>query len=123
MDVAESWNIAMEGYMSSPVVIGKHAYMHLRNQRVSCVNLETGKTTWTTTKTYGKYWSMVANGDKILALDERGILYLLKANPEKFELLDEKKVSDQECWGHLAIVGDEVFIRELQGVSAWKWKK
>jgi outer membrane protein assembly factor BamB len=123
MDVAESWNIAMEGYMSSPVVIGKHAYLHLRNQRVSCVNLETGKTTWTTTKTYGKYWSMVANGDKILALDERGILYLLKANPEKFELLDEKKVSDQECWGHLAIVGDEVFIRELQGVSAWKWKK
>jgi outer membrane protein assembly factor BamB len=123
MDVTESWNIAMEGYMSSPVVIGKHAYLHLRNQRVSCVNLETGKTTWTTTKTYGKYWSMVANGDKILALDERGILYLLKANPEKFELLDEKKVSDQECWGHLAIVGDEVFIRELQGVSAWKWKK
>jgi outer membrane protein assembly factor BamB len=60
---------------------------------------------------------------KILALDERGILYLLKANPEKFELLDEKKVSDQECWGHLAISNDELFIRELQAISAWKWKK
>jgi outer membrane protein assembly factor BamB len=123
MKVAEGWNLAMEGYMSSPVVIGKHAYLHLRNQRVTCVNLETGKTSWTTTKTYGKYWSMISNGDKILALDERGILYLLKANPEKFELLDEKKVSDQECWGHLAISEDELFIRELQAISAWKWNK
>ncbi|MFQ3594222.1 MAG: PQQ-binding-like beta-propeller repeat protein [Gemmataceae bacterium] len=122
MKVTESWNISMEGYMSSPVVIGKHAYLHLRNQRVACVHLETGKTTWTTSKTYGKYWSMIANRDKILALDERGILYLLKANPERFELLDEKKVSDQECWGHLAISGNELFIRELQGISAWKWK-
>jgi len=123
MKVAEGWNLAMEGYMSSPVVIGNYAYLHLRNQRVTCVHLETGKTTWTTTKTYGKYWSMISNGDKILALDERGILYLLKANPEKFELLDEKKVSDQECWGHLAISNDELFIRELQAISAWKWKK
>jgi outer membrane protein assembly factor BamB len=122
LGVQTGWDIKMEGYMSSPVVIGNHAYLHLRNQRVTCVDLDTGKPTWTTPKTYGKYWSMIAQDDKILALDERGILYLLKANPEKFELLDEKKVSDQDCWGHLAISGDELFIRELKGISAWKWK-
>ena len=55
-------------------------------------------------------------------LDERGTLYLIEASPNKFTLLDEKKVSDQECWGHLAVSGDEVFVRELKGVAAWRWK-
>lgn len=122
LGIEQAWDIKMEGYMSSPVVIGKHAYLHLRNQRFSCVDLETGKTLWTTSKAFGKYWSMVAQGDKILALDERGVLYLIQASSEQFILLDEKKISAQECWGHLAISGDELFIRELKGISAWKWK-
>ncbi len=120
--VSNAWTLPIDAYMSSPVVVGKHAYMHLKNQRVACVDLETGKPTWTTTKAYGKYWSMVAQGDKILALDQRGTLYLLKANPEKFELLDERPVSKQETWGHLAVAGDEVFVRELKAISAFRWK-
>jgi hypothetical protein len=35
---------------------------------------------------------MVAAGDRMLALDERGELLLFRANPEKFELLDRKKM-------------------------------
>ena len=65
---------------------------------------------------------MVTQGDKILALDQRGILYLLKANPEKFELLDQRQVSKQETWGHLAVAGDEVFVRELKAIRAFRWK-
>ncbi|MGL4549547.1 MAG: PQQ-binding-like beta-propeller repeat protein [Gemmataceae bacterium] len=122
LGVAQAWDLNVEAYMSSPVVIGKHAYLHLRNQRFACVDLETGKAAWTTPKAFGKYWSMVAQGDKILALDERGVLYLIRATPDRFELLDEKKVSAQECWGHLAVSGDELFVRELKGVTAWKWK-
>jgi len=65
---------------------------------------------------------MVSRGDKILALDNRGILYLLKANPQKLEILDERKVSEQETWGHLAVSGNELFVRELKALSAWKWQ-
>jgi hypothetical protein len=64
---------------------------------------------------------MVAHGDKILALDNRGMLFLLKANPQKMEVLDERKLSDQETWGHLAVVGNELFVRELKALSAWRW--
>ena len=66
---------------------------------------------------------MVANGNKILALDNRGILFLMEASPKEFKIIDERKVSDEETWGHLAVVGDELFIRELKGLSAWMWKK
>lgn len=116
-----TWENKMQGYMSSPVVIGSHVYLHLRNQRFTCIDLATGKETWTT-KPYGKYWSMVAQGDRILALDERGELLLIRANPEKFELLDSRKISDASTWAHLAVCGDEVFIRELNAMTVYSWR-
>jgi outer membrane protein assembly factor BamB len=120
--VETAWTSKAEGYMSTPVVVADHAYLHLRNQRVTCLDLTTGKPAWTTDKSFGKYWNLVANGERILALDERGILFLLRANPTKFDLLDEKKVGDQETWAHLAVAGDEVYVRELKALAAYRWK-
>ena len=120
-NVKVAWSEKSQGYMSSPLIIGKHAYMHLKNQRFCCVDLEAGKTVWTT-KPYGKYWSMVANGEQILALDEDGELYLIKANPEKFELVSQLRVSRDPCWAHLATVGNEFVIREQNALTLWKWE-
>jgi len=118
---ATVWETQSQGYMSTPVVIDGHAYLHLRNQRFTCVDLTTGEEKWTT-QPYGQYWSLVAQGDKILALDQRGELHLIRATPEKFDLLGSRKISEQETWGHLAVSGEEVFVRELQGISAYRWK-
>jgi outer membrane protein assembly factor BamB len=118
--VETAWTNKVEGYMSTPVIVGKHAYLHLRNQRLTCIDLGTGQSTWTTTP-FGKYMSFVANGDKILALDERGELVLFKANPEKYEELDRREISEQDCWAHLAVCGEEVFVRERGAMTAWRW--
>jgi hypothetical protein len=93
----------------------------LQNQRFTCLSLETGESKWTT-KPYGKYWSMVVHGDRILALDERGELLLIRANPEKFELLDTRQLSEDSAWAHLAVCGDEVFVRELGALVAYRWR-
>lgn len=116
----EVWKAKPQGYMSSPIVIGNHIYLHLRNQRFTCLDLETGQELWTTTP-YGKYWSMIANGRRILALDERGELLLINATPDKFDLLDNRKVAEN-AWAHVAVVGDEVFVRELEAMSVYRWK-
>lgn len=117
----EAWTNKVSGYMSSPVVIAGHIFLHLQNRRLTCIELATGKSRWTT-KPFGEYWSMVASGDKILALDERGEVLLIRANPEKFELLDSRKISEDPTWAHLAVCGDEVFIRELNAVAAYRWR-
>src|SRR5579875_3733476 len=93
--IVEQWSNNAQGYMSTPVVVDGHAYMHMQNQRFTCIDLKTGARTWTS-QSLGKYCSLVAQGDRILALDQRGILLLFKANPKSFELLDEKKISDDE---------------------------
>lgn len=122
LKVKTTWTLPFDANMSSPVVVGKYAYLHLKNQLFTCIDLESGKTTWTTKRRFGKYMSMVVNGDRILALDQRGILLLIKANPEKFELLDERKISKQDTWAHLAVCGDELFVRELKGLIKLRWK-
>jgi outer membrane protein assembly factor BamB len=117
-----AWTNQDQGYMSSPVVVNGNAYLHLRNQRVTCLDLRTGEERWKTSEAFGRYWSLVAHGDRILALDQRGTLYLLRANPEKFDLLDSRKISDEETWAHLAVCGDQLFVRELKAVAAYRWR-
>lgn len=119
--VTETWRNKVQGYMSSPVVYDGHIYLHLRNQRFVCIDAQTGKTSWTTTP-FGQYWSMVASGDKMLALDERGELLLIRAEPDKYEQLDQRHVSDNPTWAHLAVCGDEVFVRDLEGLTVYRWK-
>lgn len=120
--IREAWSNNAQGYMSTPVVVDGHAYIHLQNQRFACIDLRNGTRTWTS-KPFGKYSSMVAQNEHILALDQTGKLILLRANPRQFELLDERKISDQETWGHVAISGDEIFVRELNALSVYRWKK
>ncbi len=119
--VEEAWSLPAQGYMSSPVVIDGFAYLHLGNRRACCIDLKSGKETWRTSS-FGEYWSMVANRDRILALDQKGELLLLAADPQEFRLLDRKTVAESEAWAHLAVCGADVFVRDLNGISAFAWK-
>jgi outer membrane protein assembly factor BamB len=120
--VSEAWSSKTQGYMSSPVLIDGHVYLHLQNQRFTCIDQKTGEPTWTSSP-FGKYSSMVAQGDRILALDQRGTLLLIKANPKEFELIDSLQVSEQETWAHLAVSDNELFIRELNALAIYRWQK
>lgn len=123
LQAIEAWNARIQAYMSSPIILDGHAYLHLKNQRVSCIDLETGNECWRSKKSFGKYWSMVAKDGRILALDERGMLYLIDANPKKLTIIDELSISDQPTWAHLAVCGNEIFIRELRAMTVYRWNE
>ena len=67
------------------------------------------------------YASLIAAGDNIMALDERGDLTLFKANPETFEVVDVRRVAN-DSWAHLAATSDRLFVRDLAGLKILKWK-
>ncbi len=119
--IKQLWRNKVQGYMSSPIVIDGHAYLHLRNKRFACIDLKSGEERWIS-KPYGSYWSLVANGKRLLALDETGELLLIEATPEEFRLIDSRKVSEQPSWAHLAVCGGQVFVRELQALTVFQWK-
>ncbi len=101
------WDTPLDRSYSGPVVVGNHVFA-------------TGAERWRS-RPYGKYWSMITNGQQILALDEQGKLLLINAKPEAFDLIDERVVSQNECWAHLAMVDQQIFIRHLSGMSVFRW--
>ena len=121
IEVTEVWKNEAQGYMSSPVVIDGTVYVHLRNQRLTAINPESGERYWTS-RPFGKYWSMVANGSQLLALDERGDLLLIDAQRDRFELIASRHISDDPTWAHLAIAGDQIFVRTLNAAVAYQWR-
>lgn len=119
--VAEAWQHKAQGYMTTPVVVDGVAYTHLKSQRAMAIEVATGKELWTTSESFGKYWSLVVRGDQLLALDQRGELLLLRVSKEKEFILDRRKLTKSETWSHLAIADNQLFIRELNAMVAYTW--
>lgn len=120
-EVSNKWELKLEGYMSSPVILDGHAYVHLRNQRFACVDLKYGEEKWVTKEKFGKYWSMISNGNQILALDEKGDLRLIDASPEGFKVRDSRDLGVKECWAHIARSGEFVAVRSLNRLEVFRW--
>lgn len=119
----ELWNDGKrEGYMSSPVVIDGKVYLHGRDKRFHCLDPESGKTLWSSDEKFGEYWSMVTQGNRILALDQKGVLLHIEANPSSFKLLSKVDLETPPTWAHLAVCGDELFVRHLKGINVYRWK-
>lgn len=122
-DTRDRWATKYEGYMTSPVVVNGHAYLLGRDRRLVCFDLAGGKQAWGTDERFGEYWSLVANRDKILGLDNRGRLFLVRANPKEYEPLGDVKVADSESWAHLGAAGDDLFVRDLTGLTVYRWAR
>lgn len=120
--IAEGWKNKLTIYMSSPIVVGDFAYAHLKNGRFACIDLRTGKIQWISNRPFGKYCSMVWRKNRILALTNDGQLLLVHADPDRFVLADSRKISTAETWGHLAIVGQHIYIREQNAIAAYRWQ-
>jgi outer membrane protein assembly factor BamB len=116
-----AWENKQEGYMSGPIMIDGFCYIHLKKQRITCLDIKNGETKWISSESFGKYMSMVSNGKEILALDESGILYLIKPSPEKFIILEKRTISESPTWAHLAVSGNQLFIRELEALACYSW--
>ncbi|TWT36173.1 outer membrane biogenesis protein BamB [Posidoniimonas corsicana] len=117
----ERWSNSAQAYMSSPVVVGDYLYMHLKNERLQCVDLRTGEEAWRS-RPEGKYQSLVVVGGNVLALRSDGELILFRATPEAFEVLDRRKVANDETWAHLAVCDGKIFVRELNALAVYDWK-
>lgn len=117
----EAWTTRDAGYMSSPVVLGDRLYMYLQRKRLACIDLAKGESAWLSDAIGDEYWSMVAQGDRMLALSEGGELLMLADDAEGLKELGRVRVAESESWAHLAVDGDQVLVRDLDGMTAYRW--
>lgn len=115
--ITEIWNQKQQAYMSSPVLVGDKIYLHLKNERMTALKTESGDAVFTT-RPMAKYASMVTDGQRILALTNKGDLILINALSDSFDVIDQMKVAD-DSWAHLAISDKYVVIRDLKALKVF----
>lgn len=118
--VEELWNAKHQGYMTSPVLVDGVIFNHLRNQRLVALDADSGTDLWNVSNRFGQYLSLLVNGRQILALDQKGELFLFNASRDGFRKVASRQVGT-DTWAHLAVADDLVVVRELDALSAYRW--
>jgi len=53
--IVQNWENKQEGYMSGPIILDGYCYIHLRKQRITCLDTKNGETKWISSESFGKY--------------------------------------------------------------------
>jgi len=94
----------------SQLIVGDHLFMVNDKGVVSCLDLETGKPVWTERMEGRHSASPIYADGKIFFFGEDGDFRVITANPKKYELLADNKLSGG-CMGSPAIIDDALLIR------------
>jgi outer membrane protein assembly factor BamB len=99
----------------TPVFYKGHLYGVRPDEQLVCLDLE-GEVRWTSGsgETFGLGPFLVAD-DLIYALDDDGHLSLVRAVPDRFELLARARVLDgPDAWGPMALASGRLIARDLR---------
>lgn len=114
---------------SSWVVIDGYAYGYRwvrRTQYLSCVDMENGEIRWTQEDRNGN-GSLIAAGDKLIILSQRGGLVIAEASPDAFveiasadvmPMADNTGVHNRQqchCWTNPVLAGGRLYLRNTYG--------
>ncbi|MBI3191426.1 MAG: PQQ-like beta-propeller repeat protein [Pedosphaera parvula] len=118
----QEWaNPAVKTMLSTPVLVGDYLYglgtTKKNNADFVCVDFKTGREVWNQPGAFADYASLIALGDKILALNSTGELSLLKANPQHFEELGRLQVCGK-TWSFPAYADGKLYVRDERQIMA-----
>jgi outer membrane protein assembly factor BamB len=111
----------LSSYLSSMVVDGDYVYGMNDGGEFSCLRLRDGKIMWTGGNR-GYYSSPIVVGKRLLALNERGLLQVLDADPVSYKELGASQLATSETWTMPAIVGNRIFVRSGRGLACFEIK-
>lgn len=118
LDIHHGGAVLVDGY-----IYGSN-WINNGNGNWCCINWETGEKMWEE-KWFNK-GSIIANKNMLIVYDEKtGHVGLIKANPEKFELISSFKVplGKGPHWSHPAISNGVLYIRHMDALMAFDIKK
>ena len=109
------------------ILIGENIYCGTGNGNglPICVNMRTGKTAWGPERAEGKgETSLVYADDHIVMRRDDGTVMLLRATPEKMDLVHSFKPEFQQgkSWAHPVISDGSLYLREQDKLMRYRLK-
>lgn len=113
----EVWkNKTMKNHFSSCVLINGFLYGFDGNAGggfLKCMDFKTGVEKWNQNIGFG---SLSAAGSHLIALNENGDLFIIKASPEKYEEVSSaRKVLEKTCWTAPVLCRGVLYCRNSKG--------
>jgi outer membrane protein assembly factor BamB len=106
---------------ASPIYYEGRIYGLHRKYRFDCINAQTGERGWVE-RVFGTHLSILRFGDRILCLDERGTLAVIRPTPRKYEELGRWKVGEY-TWAHPGVDRDRLYFRDGEDLVALALQK
>jgi outer membrane protein assembly factor BamB len=112
-------NKDMRNHFSNTLLIGNHLYgidgqtNNSRTCTLVCMNYETGEVAWE--QRGGGFGSLVAADGKLFYLNDKGMVAVVPANPEKFTVTAKGQVLDGQCWTAPVLANGRLFCRNSEG--------
>jgi outer membrane protein assembly factor BamB len=125
------WENADNSLMyNTPVLKDKVFYALSSDNKLFCVNIESGETAWSAAlpassggggggRGRGGYGSVVDAGAVLFALSPAGDLVVFESNPKEFKQLASYKVASGGTYAYPVISGNRVFIKDGTSVTLW----
>jgi outer membrane protein assembly factor BamB len=101
--------------MSSVVVAGGCVYAVTEaGAKLVCADLKTGKSLWSEKGT-GQFGTLTHAGDTLIVLTERGELWTVKPDRNRFSLIAKGQVLEGRCWVAPTMANGRIYCRNNRG--------
>jgi outer membrane protein assembly factor BamB len=108
-------------HMSDCVAVENVLYglSHLNAGQYFALDLDTGKTLWTSEPRQTEHAAMSRSGSTIFSLEHDGELVVIRHNRAAFEPIARYKVAAAETWPQPTLSGDRIYVKDVSSLSLW----
>lgn len=115
----ESWrNKNAKINLATPVLVGGFLYTHGPTRNFLCVDASNGEVKWTQNGFGEQFSSTISVGDRLVVVSDSGELFLLKANPNRYEELARMQVCGK-TWNFPAFANGKLYVRDQREIACY----
>ena len=116
----ELWSNTESGTTFNTPVL-KEGFLYGMNSQghIFCIDVKTGKTTWTGSETFNRFGSIVDAGQVLFALSSQSELAVFEPNEKEYKQIAKYKVADSEVYAYPIIAGNRIYVKDQNSLILW----
>jgi outer membrane protein assembly factor BamB len=119
----EAWrNPDLKVNIATATLVDRHLYTFGATKDFLCVDVATGKLAWSQSGFAGPgrrdYASVIAAGQRLLVLNEEGLLRVLEASPQRYAELAQAQICGN-TWAFPALANGRLYVRDGRQLSCY----